>query len=412
MAEVALSRLLAPSFWEVHCDLKRGGHAEYWLSGGRGSCKSSFVSIEIVLGLMRDKDANAVIYRKVADTLRDSVYAQMLWAVEMLGVSHYWRCKVSPMEMTYLPTGQRVLFRGADDPQKSKGIKLQKGYFRFLWFEELAEFDGMSAIRTIKASVIRSGEAVTFYSYNPPQSASSWVNREALKEVKGRLNHQSDYRSVPQSWLGQSFLADAEALRETDVREYRHMYLGQATGTGGMVFENLRLREITDKELGTMGVFYDGLDFGYWPDPSHWVRVSYDAANRVVYVIDELRCYRTSDRDLAQRLKAEKGLTRATEIIADSATEKPLADMRNEGMTVTGAMKGAGSVAMSVKWLRTRAAIVIDPKRTPHAATEFSEYEHEKNRAGEFVETTPDKNNHAIDAVRYALNRVWLRKDR
>ena len=122
--DIRLTSLIAPCFWRVHADIRRGGHAEYWLTGGRGSGKSSFVSIEILLGLMRDEQANALIYRKVADTLRDSVYAQMLWAIDRLGVAEEWQAKISPMELLYRPTGQRVLFRGADDPQKSKGIKL------------------------------------------------------------------------------------------------------------------------------------------------------------------------------------------------------------------------------------------------------------------------------------------------
>ena len=151
MCEVRLSEVIAPAFYPVHEDLRRGGHAEYWLSGGRGSGKSSFVSLEILLGLMRDPRAGAIIYRKVADTLRDSVYAQMLWAIDRLGVAEEWQAKISPMELLYRPTGQRVLFRGADDPQKSKGIKLKEGFFKYRWFEELSEFRNRDAIRTISA---------------------------------------------------------------------------------------------------------------------------------------------------------------------------------------------------------------------------------------------------------------------
>lgn len=412
MADTSLRSLIAPPFWPVHSDIRRGGHAEYWLKGGRGSCKSSTVSIEIAKGLMADSEANAVIYRKVADTLRDSVYAQMVWALDKLGAASKWQYKLSPMELVYKPTGQRVIFRGADDPNKSKGLKLSRGYFKFLWFEELTEFDGMQDVRTIKASVVRGADAVIFYTYNPPESAANWVNGESIKLTEGRLTHHSDYRGVPADWLGASFLADAEALRASNERAYRHMYLGEVTGTGGEVFEALELRAITNDEIARMGVFYDGLDFGYWPDPTHWARVSYDAPSQTLYVLDELRRYRVSDRDFAALLKAEKGLTRETEIIADSATAKAISDMRAEGLRVTGAQKGPGSVEMGVKWLRTRRRIVIDPSRAPEAAKEFQEYEHVKNRAGEFVDGYPDKNNHAIDAVRYALNRVWTRKDR
>ena len=412
MKQIRMSELLAPVFAPVHTDIRRGGHAEYWLYGGRGSGKSSFVSVEIVLGMMRDPQANALVYRKVADTLRDSVLAQLWWAIEALGVPDCWRRRVSPMEIEYLPTGQRILFRGADDPQKSKGIKVSRGSFKFLWFEELAEFDGMDAVNTITASAVRGDSAVTFYTYNPPASVANWVNEEALCIHEGRLSHKSSYLDIPPRWLGASFLSKADIMRRTNERAYRHMYLGEVTGTGGQVFENVELRPIPDREIRRMGAFYDGLDFGYWPDPSHWVRVSYDPAGQTVYVLDELRRYRTGDRELAGLLKDQKGLDRSVEIICDSASEKPIADLRAEGLRATGALKGPGSIEAGIRWLRTRRRIVIDPTRTPETAREFQRYEHEKNRSGEYVEGYPDRDNHAIDAVRYALNRVWLRKDR
>ena len=194
MCEVRLSEVIAPAFYPVHEDLRRGGHAEYWLSGGRGSGKSSFVSLEILLGLMRDPRAGAIIYRKVADTLRDSVYAQMLWALDRLGLAGQWQARLSPMELVRRETGQRILFRGADDPQKSKGVRLRDGYFRYLWFEELSEFDGIDAIRTIKASILRaSGEGPqartsVLCTYNPPVSPWHWVNREACARKESFLS--------------------------------------------------------------------------------------------------------------------------------------------------------------------------------------------------------------------------------
>ena len=413
MPDVRLAGLIAPAFHAVHADIRRGGHAEYWLYGGRGSGKSSFVSVEIVLGMMREPQANALVYRKVADTLRDSVLAQLWWAIEALGVPDCWRRRVSPMEIEYLPTGQRILFRGADDPQKSKGIKLQKGVFRYLWFEELAEFDGMQAIQTIKASALRGCSAITFFSYNPPQSAANWVNEEALRVRPERMTHRSTYLDMPPQWLGEAFLSDAEALRQSDERAYRHMYLGEVTGTGGQVFENVELRPIPEGEISRMGAFYDGLDFGYYPDPTHWVRVSYDPSRLTIYVVDELRRYRTTDREFARLLMERRDVTASTEIICDSASEKPLAELRSEGLrSVVGAMKGRGSIETGIRWLRMRAHIVIDPARTPETAKEFAQYEFVKLKNGSFTGSYPDRDNHAIDAVRYALNRVWLRKDR
>ena len=263
MKQIRMSELLAPVFAPVHTDIRRGGHAEYWLYGGRGSGKSSFVSIEIVLGMMKDPQANALVVRRVAKTLRQSVYEQLCWAIDRLGVDHLWARRLCPMELIYRPTGQRILFIGADDPQKSKGIKVSRGSFKFLWFEELAEFDGMGAVNTITASAVRGDSVVTFYTYNPPASVANWVNEEALCIHEGRLSHKSSYLDIPPHWLGASFLSKADIMRRTNERAYRHMYLGEVTGTGGQVFENLELRTIPDGEISRLGAFYDGLDFGY-----------------------------------------------------------------------------------------------------------------------------------------------------
>ena len=413
MKQIRMSELLAPVFAPVHTDIRRGGHAEYWLYGGRGSGKSSFVSIEIVLGMMKDPQANALVVRRVAKTLRQSVYEQLCWAIDRLGVDHLWARRLSPMELSYRPTGQRILFIGADDPQKSKGIKVSRGSFKFLWFEELAEFDGMDAVNTITASAVRGDAAVTFYTYNPPESIANWVNEEALCIHEGRFSHKSSYLDIPPRWLGASFLSKADIMRRTNERAYRHMYLGEVTGTGGQVFENLELRPIPEGEISRMGAFYDGLDFGYYPDPTHWVRVSYDPASLTVYVVDELRRFRTTDREFARLLMERRDVTASTEIICDSASEKPLAELRSEGLrSVVGAMKGRGSVETGIRWLRMRARIVIDPARAPETAKEFAQYEFVKLKYGSFTESYPDRDYHAIVAVRYALNRVWLRKDR
>ena len=376
MDDVRLSALIAPPFYDIHEDVKRMGHAEYWLAGGRGSCKSTFVSVEPALGLLADAEANAIIYRKVADTLRDSVYAQMIWALDRLCVLDYWQCKVSPMELIYKPTGQRVVFRGADDPQKSKGIKLQKGYFKYLWFEELTEFDGMEAIRTIKASVIRgtgalAGQgagALTFYTYNPPMSAQNWVNAEAVKPHAARLSHRSDYLGVPPDWLGATFIADAEALKVMNERAYRHMYLGEVTGTGGEVFQNVRIRPAPPEEWSGFPT-YCGLDFGFATDPDTFVRCAYHRKRRRLFIVDEFVATGQLTDALAEAVRPRCG---QDVITCDSAEPRSFAQVRVKGLRVTAAKKGPDSVAHGLKWLQTLAAIVIDPGKCPFAAGEFS----------------------------------------
>ena len=410
MSTICIYDSMARTFWDLYDDLKRDGHAEYWLKGGRGSTKSSFISLVIVRGLLADPNANAIIYRKVGNTIKDSVYSQMLWAIDQLQLAQWFQAKVSPFELIYKPTGQRVLFRGADDPLKSKSIKLQHGYFRYLWFEELSEFRGMEDIRTIKQSVFRGVDrGVTLYSYNPPKSAQNWVNAEALKSVTGRLVHHSTYLDVPKEWLKEAFISEAERLEQSNERAYRNEYMGEVTGTGGTVFDNLVLREISADEIGGFGAVYAGMDFGWFPDPLHFVRCAYDPARRRLYVYDEYRTVRTSNADVYRILTEKKQLAPAEEVIADSAEMKSVNDMRSYGMRCIAATKGPGSVRASMRWLQALNEIVIDPARCPEAAKEFSQYEYERTRDGEFVDAYPDANNHAIDAVRYALNRVWLR---
>lgn len=246
---VELSDLIAPCFYALHRSLaEEQAKGEIWLKGGRGSTKSSFISLEIILGILKDPMANAVVYRKVAATLRESVYEQMLWAINRLKLESRFKYRLAPLEIIYEATGQRILFRGADDPGKSKSIKLAKGYFKYLWFEELSDFSNMSDIRTIKASVFRgeiaNSRCTAFYSYNPPISVKNWVNAEALSPRSDRAVHHSTYLDVPKKWLGENFLKEASYLKKINERAWRHMYLGESVGTGGQVFQNLTLRPI------------------------------------------------------------------------------------------------------------------------------------------------------------------------
>lgn len=384
----------------MHRDILAGGHGEYWLRGGRGSGKSSFVSLEIVLGLMKNPRANAIVYRKVANTLRESVYGQMLWAIGRLGLAGEFLPRLAPLEIENTRTGQKILFRGADDPGKSKSIKLAKGYFGFLWFEELDEFAGIRDVRTIKASVLRGHDrAVTFCTYNPPQSARNWVNAEALVPRPDRLTHESDYRGVPEKWLGRTFIDEAERLKETDSRAYRHMYLGEITGTGGQVFDNLALRPLSAEEKRA-GRAYCGLDFGFAADPDAFVRAGYDPARRRLWIFEEF----CASRVPAQRLAEEVGRRAAGGIVrCDSADPRMIHQLRGCGVNAVAVKKGPGSVAAGVRWLQELSEIAIDPAVCPHAAREFAGYEYPPAPDGGFLSEFPDRDNHLIDALRYAM---------
>lgn len=407
MSEVRLSQVIGPAFFDAARDIVEHKHTHYDFSGGRGSLKSSFVSLIVPVLLINNPGTHAVVLRKVANTIRDSVYAQYVWAIGELGMAAYWDAKVSPMELIYRPTGQKIMFRGADDPMKIKSIKVPFGYIAITHFEEKDQFAGRAEIRTILQSTMRGGSKFwNFESYNPPISRDNWANKDSLEERPDRLCHRSTYLEAPREWLGDQFIYEAEHLKLTNERAYQHEYLGIPVGTGGNVFENLELREITDDEVATFDHIYQGADWGWFPDPFAFIRVHYDRARETVYFIDEIYKNKLSNEESAGIIM-ERGYN-DTFITCDSAEPKSVADYRAMRLPAKEAVRGPGSVEYGMKWLQRR-TLVIDRKRTPHAYDEFVNYEYERDKDGEIISGYPDENNHLIDATRYALERVYRR---
>ena len=371
------------------------------LNGGRGSTKSSFVSIEIILGMMKDNNANGVALRKVGVNLKDSVYEQLQWAIKVLGVDNYWQSKLSPLELVYIPTGQRIVFRGADKPKKIKSTKFRNGYCKYIWYEEVDEFGGMEEIRTINQSLMRGGESFcVFYSYNPPKSQRNWVNKEVLEDNPDRVVHHSTYLTVPPDWLGAQFIAEAEHLKKTKPDIYEHEYLGEVTGTGGEVFTNLTIRKISDEEIKNFDHISRGLDWGYASDPFHYTVNHYDKTRRRLYIFYEIQLVGLSNEKAAKMVKAEN--KNNSLVICDSAEPKSIAEFNNYGIKVVGAKKGPDSVDYGIKWLQDLEEIIIDKTRCPNTAWEFLNYELEPDGNDGFKARYPDKDNHSIDAVRYS----------
>lgn len=412
---IRMSGLIAPVFYPVHRAIREHAYTHFTLPGGRGSTKSSVVSLEVPTTMKRNPDVHALVLRKVGETLRDSVYAQYRWAISMLGLEREFHATVSPMEITYLPTGQKIFFRGADKPDKIKSIKVPFGYIGITHFEELDQFAGREEVRKITQSTMRGGDKFwNFETFNPPVTASNWANKDILLPRPDRLVHRSCYTDVPREWLGEQFFIEAEELRRVNETAYRHEYLGEITGTGAQVFDNLDIREIPDAEIATFGEIYDGVDWGFFPDPFQWIRCHYNPATMTVYIFNEYRAYRKGNRETYDELR-KRGVSEYADISADSAEPKSIADYKDYGFVsirpaMKGTVSGEGSVAYSMKWLQSRRKIVIDPLRCPNAATEFQEYEMERNTAGEIISGYPDANNHCIDGTRYALDRVWRRK--
>ena len=407
---VKLTSLIAPSFHGLHWDILEHKHTHYKLAGGRGSTKSSFISLEIILGMMQDPEANAIAMRKVGRFLEESVFEQLRWAIEVLGVSDKWKVRFSPLGLSYLPFGNKIIFRGADDPQKIKSVKIKNGYFKYIWFEERSEFDGPEEERTILQSLMRGGtDYYVFYSWNPPKSINSWVNQDVLLERPDTIVSHTDYRTVPRDWLGEQFFIEAEHLRDTKPKAYEHEYLGVATGTGGAVFENVTVRAITDEELSRFDRINNGLDFGYGADPLAYIKMHYNKTRKRLFLFGEIYAVKLGNTKAAREIRKLNPLNHY--ITADSEEPRASAALNELGLRVIGAKKGPGSVDYGMEFLSDELEeIIIDPKRCPNAAREFTSYELEQDKDGNFKGSYPDKNNHTIDAVRYGMEDAMTRR--
>ena len=412
---------IAPCYLPIHKEVQDGTHTIFHLPGGRGSAKSSFVSLEVVDGIMNDPTANGIVFRRYANTLRESVFSQVSWAIDALGVAHLWRGSVSPMVYTFIPTGQQIFFRGLDDASKLKSIKPRNGTFKFVWFEEFSELNGGNQVRNVLQSVVRGGNDFRiFNSFNPPLSVNSWANKYILIPDERAVVFRTDYTMIPAEWLGEAFILEAERLREINEQAYRHEYMGEAVGTGGEVFPNVEAREITDAEIEQMQYFYCGVDWGFSVDPFAFIRCSYDRRTQTVYILDEIVKRGCSNTEIADMIKAKgydkadpaeyhyspfaDGIYQAKQlVICDSAEPKSVADLRKQDIKAIECKKYPGSVNYGIRWLQSK-HIIIDPRRTPHAFKEFTEYEYEQTRDGEFLASVPDKDNHCIDSLRYALD--------
>lgn len=429
---------IAPLFSDAYRDISQKLHTEYVFKGGRGSAKSSFVSEVIIEKIVNNPQVHGLALRQVADTLRDSVYARLKWAINQLGLSDKFNCTTSPMEIEYLPTGQKIYFRGADDPGKIKSITPAFGYIGIVWMEEFDQFRGQNAIRMIEQSIRGGDDIIYFKSFNPPPTRSNWANKYLEIPKANQYQHFSNYLGVPETylmsdefrklvpleeiikmyssfaiprdWLGRPWLDEAEHLRGTNLPAYEHEYLGIPINDGGLVFSNVRIEIITDEQIAQFDRVLHGLDWGFYPDPASYGKMHFDSARRDLYIFGEIREWKKSNQDLYKILVDSKLYNPDDMLIADSAEPKSVNDFRAYGANCRGAEKGPESVRYSMKWLQGLHAIIIDQKRAPYHAEEFLNYEFERTKDGEIISEYPDKNNHAIDDTRYATNLIWRRK--
>ena len=413
---VNMSEVLADVYRDLFEDVMTHKHSRYVLPGGRGSLKSSTISILIPLLIVNYPGIHAACFRQVGNTVQKSVFAQIEWGIYKLGLESLFHIpKTFATPIVYKPTGQQIIFMGLDDPQKVKSIKLPFGYIGITWFEELDQYAGEAELRKVTQSTMRGGDKFwDFRTFNPPISKNNWANEYTedceIYRQDSTLVVRNTYLDVPRDWLGEQFIEEAEELKALNPRAYEHEYLGVATGTGGDVFENAQHLDMSNM-LQSFDKIYNGIDWGFARDPFRFVRMHFDAKKLDLYIFDEFTTYKTRNEDTFHRLyDEEKKLTTAELVTADSAEEKSVADFRAYGAFIRPAKKGPDSVRYGIKWLQGLRHIYIDKNRCPETYYEFINYEYERDRDGNFISAYPDADNHSIDAVRYALENYCNRR--
>lgn len=412
--------LIGRDFFRPHMLIARGEQTEFWCRGGRGSLKSSWASIELVNHIETHPGEHAAAVMKRKNSLRDAVYAQVVWAIHEMGLDDEYEMPASTFKIRKRSTGQLIFFAGCDDPHKTKGLKPPFGFIGFLWFEESDQFKGMAEIRTVRQSAARGGErTIVVYTYNPPRTRDNWANKEAdRRRDAGEEVFDSCYTDAPPEWLGAQFIADAEDLRETDPQAYAHEYLGEPVGYGGQIFDRVEFREVTDEEIATFERLHAGQDFGWFPDPWAFTLSEWQPGRHTVVTFAELGGNKVLPNEAARRIREaltwSDGDGRPPEyhrlrVLSDDAAPEQIQAQRDEGVRAEAAGKG-GLRDMSYRFLQS-VTWVIDPRRCPNLAREVREAEFEMDEAtGEYSGDYPDGNDHWIDATRYALMDVVTRR--
>ena len=403
--QLKISDLLTSKFYPLYSAWKSNKYTRLVCKGGRGSAKSTNIALILVVDLMQ-YPVNTICFRKVGETLRKSVYEQIKWAIKFLGVEEYFEYKLSPLEIIYKERGNKFIFMGVDDPQKSKSIKEAQFPVARYWFEELAEFKNEDEVETVLNSIFR-GKLEKgliykgFFSYNPPKMKHNWVNKKYnYSFIENNVYvHHSTYLENPH--ISEEFIKEAEAVKTKDETKYRLVYMGEPIGNGLVPFPNLEIREIEASEIAGLERFRNGVDWGYGVDPLAFVRWGYDKKKGIIYALDEYYGVGLKNRNLANYILS-KGYDEL--VMCDSAEPKSIDELKEYDISAWGAKKGAGSVEYGEKWLSDLEAIVIDPKRTPNISREFEMIDYDTDREGNPLPRLCDSNNHTIDATRYAFS--------
>ena len=392
------------------------GYGQFWrchtryrvVKGGKASKKSSTTALWYIYHLMKYPDANLLVVRAVHRTHADSTYAQLRWAIRRLGVEHLWRAGREPLELTYTPTGQRILFRGMDNVEKLASTTVEQGYLCWVWLEEAFEIGRQADFDKLDLSVPR-GEVPpplfkqTTVTFNP-WNGNHWLKSRFFDAEDPQVTAlTTDYRC--NEFLDETDRDVYRRMREENPRQYAVAGLGEWGHSQGLVFENWSVEEFSLGDLRRDGVRHIfGLDYGYTNDPTAFIAAAVEEEHKRIFIYDEHYEKRMLNEAIAAMIRG-KGYHKER-IRADSAEPKSNDDLRRLGITrLQAADKGRDSVTAGIARLQEY-RLVVHP-RCVHTAEELAAYTwQESGRNGEYDNRPCDRDNHLMDALRYAMEDV------
>lgn len=389
-------------------DVVGKGYGTYWnykgryrvCKGSRASKKSTTTAMNLIYRIMEYPKSNALVVRKTYRTLLDSCFAQLKWAVNRLGVKDYFDFKLSPLEIIYKPTGQKILFRGLDDPLKVTSVTVDVGSLCFLWIEEayeiMSESDFDMLDESIRGEVPKGHFKQITLTFNP-WNERHWIKGRFFDKVdKDVLAITTNYTC--NEWLDRSDLNVFERMKENNPRRYQVAGLGNWGIVDGLIYENFEERLFTLEEIKDYKTVA-GLDFGYTNDPTAFFIGFLDKKGSVLYVWDEMYKKGLSNKKIYENIK-NMGYSKE-KITGDSAEPKSIDELKGYGLRIKGAKKGKDSILNGIQWIQDL-KIIIHP-RCNNFLTEISNYQWDKDKFGKALNRPIDDFNHLLDAMRYAL---------
>lgn len=374
--------------------------------GSRASKKSTTAAQWIIYNMMKYPLSNTLVVRQMFNTHLDSTWTQLKWATKNLGVADLWDFKKSPLSATYKPTGQKILFRGLDDPMSITSITVEHGYLCWCWWEEAYQVKSEDAFNKVDMSI--RGELPLGYFKQHIITFNPWSDRHWLKKRFFDVEDE-DVLAITTNYLCNEFLGDDdkkvfEKMRDKNPERYRVEGLGNWGIVDGLVFSNWRVETFQSKNLN--GELLLGLDFGFTNDPTAIISSIIDEDNKRLYVFDEFFKKGLLNNQIADIL-IKKGYSKSI-IIADSAEQKSIEEIRRCGVRrIKEAVKGQGSVLQGIQKLQQYEIIIHSS--CINLIEEFENYSWAQDKDGTGINKPVDMFNHGIDALRYSLQCVERR---